>query len=113
MIKINDVEILKMPSSYNDEPEKIKTDSYSINGTVERQRYTPKNRVKLIYDVATPELVQYFESLEAGGAVKFFNDGTVHAGVLEFEGIITDIDEGDYLRGQSLLLPLTITIREV
>lgn len=113
MIKINNVEILKMPSRYNDEPERVKTDSYSINGTMERQRYAPKNRVKLIYDVATPELVQYFESLEAGGVVRFFNNGTVHAGILDFRGIITDIEQGDNLRGESLLTTLTVTIREV
>jgi hypothetical protein len=111
MIKLNNLQIMREPVGYDDNPEMIKTDSFSINGTLERQRYPDKQRVKMSYDVATPELVRYFKQLEAAGVVNFKNDASVYGG-LDFDGVLT-VETAEYARGGSLLVGLNVTIREV
>lgn len=112
MIKLNNTSIMREPSTYDDNPEIIKTDSYSINGTVERQRYPDKKRVKMSYEVATPELVRYFKIIENSGVVRFYNDESVYYDILEFDGIIT-VETGEYYRGGSKLVSLNVAIREI
>lgn len=111
MIKLNDAEILKYTSEYNDNPDTVKTDSYALDGTMERQRYDDKQQVKMTYDMATPELVRYFKDLESQGVVKFYNDQSAY-GTLEFEGIMT-VETGSYYHGGTLLTTLNVMIREV
>ena len=111
MIKINGNEILKQPTGYNDDPETIKTDSFAIDGTIERQKYPDKKRVKLSYDRATPELVRYFKELESQTQITFENNESVW-GVLKFTGLITDFSVSEYRRGGNLLTELDVTIRE-
>ena len=111
MIRINGNEILKQPTSYNDDPETIKTDSFAIDGTIERQKYPDKKRVKLSYDRATPELVRYFKDLENQAQITFENNESVW-GLLSFTGLITDFSVSEYRRGGDLLTELDVTIRE-
>ena len=112
MIRLNNQDIMREPTSYDDNPEIIKTDSFSINGSVERQRYPDKKRVKMSYDIATPELVRYFKQLEQSGVVNFMNDTSVYSDRLTFDGIMT-VETSEYRRGGSLLVGLTVQIREV
>lgn len=112
MIRLNNQDIMREPTSYDDNPEIIKTDSFSINGSVERQRYPDKKRVKMSYDVATPELVRYFKHLEQSGVVNFTNDTSVYFDRLTFDGIMT-VRTGEYNKGGSNLVRLDVEIREV
>lgn len=112
MIRLNNQPIMKEPTGYDDNPEIIKTDSFSINGTIERQRYPDKKRVKMVYDIATPELVRYFKQLEISGVVNFKNNASVYADNLDFDGIMT-VETQEYKRGGSLLVELSVQIREV
>ena len=113
MIKINDIEIPMYPSSYDDSPSVVKTDSYAIDGSLERQQYPSKKQVKMSFPMANPSVYAFFNAFfEGESAVKFYND-TSKYGVLEFTGIITACNPGEYIRGGSLLFPLEITIREV
>lgn len=112
MIKINNIEIPIYPGTYDDDPVVIKTDSYSINGSVERHRFPSKKQVKMKFDVVSPTQISFFRDLfESSGAVQFYNDQSNY-GVLSFSGVIMECSSGEYKRGGSLLTDLSITIRE-
>lgn len=113
MIKINNIEIPLYPSFYDDSPSVIKTDSYAIDGSLERQQYPSKKQVKMNFPMANPSVFAFFNELfEGETAMQFYNDSSKY-GILEFTGIITACSAGEYIRGGSLLFSLEITIREI
>lgn len=113
MITINGVQPPQQPTGLNENPETIKTDTHSINGSRQRNQSDSKKRAILSYDFATPATLQFFQALfDAAAAVNYFNDlSNKSGGTHTFTGII-DYDEGDYIRGGTLGVPLTITLRE-
>lgn len=112
MIKINNIEIPIYPSNYDDDPVTIKTDSFSINGSMERHKFPSKKQVQMEFPAANPAQVSFFrEIFEAPGTVEFFNDQSNH-GILSFTGIMTTCQTGEYTRGGSFLAPLKVVIRE-
>lgn len=112
MIKINNIEIPIYPSSYDDDPITVKTDSYAIDGSMERHQFPSKKEVKMEFTMATPSQVEFFRDIfEAPGTVQFYNDQSNH-GVLAFEGIMTTCQAGEYKRGGGLMTSLRVTIRE-
>lgn len=113
MIRLNGQEIPVYPSEYDDDPIVIKTDSYSIRGSIERHRFPSKKCARMEFTAVLPAQLQFFRDLfEAGGAIEFYNSDS-NSGVLEFRGIMTECNAGKYYRGGSLMTDLSVTIREV
>ena len=113
MITLNGNQPPQQPTGLNENPETIKTDTHSINGSRQRNQSDSKKRAVLAYDFALPATVQFYQALfDAAGPVAYFNDQSNKAGGTHtFTGII-DYDEGDYERGGSLGVSLTVTLRE-
>lgn len=112
MITLNNVEIPIYPTRYDDDPVTIKTDSFAIDGSMERHQFPSKKEVKMEFTMATPSQVKFFRDIfEAPGIVQFYNDQSNH-GVLAFEGIMTTCQASEYKRGGSLMTSLRISIRE-
>lgn len=114
MITLNGTQIPQQPSSLNENPESIKTDTHSINGTRQRMQSASKKRAVFVLTFALPATHQFIKALyDAADVVDYRNDeSNVEGGVLEFTGII-DYDESEYMRGGSLMVDLTVTVREV
>lgn len=113
MIRLNGQEIPIYPSGYDDSPVVVKTDNFSINGSIERHSFPSKKRAKMTFAAVTPAQFRFFENIfNATGTVSFYNDQSKY-GSLQFEGIMTDCDTDEYIRGGSLMTSLTVTIREV
>lgn len=113
MITFNDVEPPQTPNSVNENPMTVKTDTHAILGNVSRMQAPRKKRAVLNYIMATPETYQFFAALfDSATAIVYKNtESNESGGVLEFTGII-DFNEEDYVRGGSLMVPLTITMLE-
>lgn len=112
MIKINNIEIPIYPSAYDDNPTTVKTDSFAIDGSMERHQFPSKKEVKMEFTMATPSQVKFFRDIfETPGIVQFYNDQSNH-GILAFEGIMTTCQAGEYKRGGGLMTSLRVTIRE-
>lgn len=114
MISINGNSNIKQPTDVNEEPEQIQTDQMSVDGSMQRNRLGKKRRVVLKWNHLKPaefqQLMTYFES---GAAITYSNDqSNVAGGVLAFTGLPT-FDQGNYYRGTTLMVPLSVTIREV
>lgn len=113
MITINAIAI-KQPTDVNENPEQIQTDQMSINGSLQRNRLGKKNRAVLSWPHLQPAEYQALIALfESGAAVAYSNTSSNRpGGTLAFTGLAT-YEQGNYYRGQTLLVPLTVTIREV
>ncbi len=113
MIYISSTASPQQPSSVCEQPERVKTDTYSMDGSVERNQSASKKCSKFVISMAKPETYRFYEALyEAAAPVTYRNDcSNVVGGVLEFTGII-DVEESDYIRGGSLMTELTVTVRE-
>lgn len=112
MIKINNIEIPIYPSNYDDDLVTIKTDNFSIDGSMERHQFPSKKEVKMDFPMVTPSQVKFFRDIfESPSTVQFYNDQSNH-GILTFEGIMTTCQSSEYERGGSLMVSLKITIRE-
>lgn len=114
MISINGNSAIKQPNDINENPEQIQTDQMAVDGSMQRNRLGKKRRAVLKWNHLKPaeyqQLMTYFES---GNAVTYSNDqSNVAGGVLTFTGLPT-FDQGNYYRGTTLIVPLTVTIREV
>lgn len=104
----------KQPTDVNENPEQIQTDQIAIAGNLQRNRIGKKNKVVLTWPYLKPAEYQALIALfESGNAVIYSNDNTNRAGgVLTFTGLPT-YEQGNYYRGASYLVPLSVTIREV
>ena len=113
MITFNDVAPPQQPNIVNENPVRVKTDRYAIDGTPSRTQMASKNQAKLIFMAATPETFQFFKDLyDSATSVTYKNtDSNVSGGVLEFTGII-DYNEDEFIRGGSLRVPLEVTVLE-
>lgn len=113
MITINGTPSPQQPSKLNENPEQIKTDTHAIDGSVERYQLPSKQRAAFTIPMALPETFQFYRALyDAAAPVTYLNDkSNVPGGTLTFTGIL-DYNEDDYIRGGSLMVPLTVTIRE-
>lgn len=114
MIYINGSLPPEQPSSCNENPTQVKTDTYAIDGTPSRLQLPSKNRAKISYPACSPATFQFFKALyDSATTVVYRNtDSNVAGGILEFTAII-DLDENDYIRGGSKLVPLEITFTGV
>ena len=114
MISINGDSTIKQPTDVNENPDAIQTDQMSIAGNMQRNRLGKKNRVVLTWPYLKPAeyqaLIAYFDS---GNSIVYNNDNSNRAGgTLTFTGL-PEYDQGNYYRGQTFMVPLTVTIREV
>lgn len=112
MIKINNQIIPKMPSGFDDSPEIIKSENTSINGTIERQFYPEKKRLKLSYDVVTPEVFMFWKGLENYPRLNVEVESSAR-GRYAFSGVVLDLSQSEYRRGGDLLMSLEVVIREI
>jgi len=114
MITLNASPIPQQPSSLNENPEAIKTDTHAIDGTRQRMQSISKKRSVFVITHAFPATHQFIKDLyDAADTVDYRNDqSNVSGGVLEFTGII-DYDISEYIRGGSLMVDITVAIREV
>jgi hypothetical protein len=114
MITLDSNPIPQQPSELNENPEQIKTDTHAIDGTRQRNQHPSKKRSVFRIRNAKPATYQFIKALyDAAAPVDYVNDeSNVSGGTLEFTGII-DFNEDDFIRGGSLMVPLTVTIREV
>lgn len=114
MITLNSNPIPQQPSSLNENPEAIKTDTHAIDGTRQRMQSPSKKRAVFVITHALPATYQFIKALyDAASTVVYRNDeSNVLGGVLEFTGII-DYDVSEYIRGGSLMVDITVTVREV
>jgi len=113
-IVINGDGTIKQPTDVNENPDQIQTDQMSIAGNMQRNRLGKKNRVVLTWPYLKPAEYQALIALfETGAAVTYSNNNSNRAGgTLAFTGL-PDYDQGNFYRGQTYLVPLTVTIREV
>ena len=113
MITFNGLTPPQQPTGLNENPEAIKTDTHSIDGSRQRNQADSKKRAVCTYTFATPATVQFFQALyDAASPVVYLNDqSNKYGGTHTFTGII-DYDEGDYERGGTLGVSLTISLRE-
>ena len=113
MITLNGTPIPQQPSSLNENPETIKTDTNSINGSRQRMQSPSKKRAVFVIKNARPATFQFIQGIYDLAAVVTYrnNQSNVAGGILEFTGII-DYDEAEFVRGGSLMTDVTVTIRE-
>ena len=112
MIRLNGQEIPIYPSEYDDDPVTVKTDSFAIDGSLERHQFPSKKQAKMEFPAVRPAQVKFFwDIFEAAGTVEFFNDQSNH-GTLAFTGVMTECSASKYWRGGSLMTTLSVTIRE-
>jgi hypothetical protein len=113
MITLNGTQIPQQPSKLNENPEQVKTDTHAIDGSVERYQMPSKQHAVFTIPMALPATYQFIKALyDAASPVTYLNDkSNVPGGTLTFTGIL-DYNEDDYIRGGSLMVPLTVTIRE-
>jgi hypothetical protein len=113
MIYLNGTAIPQQPARLNENDESIKTDTFAIDGSMQRNQANSKKRASFTINMATPATFQFIKALyDAAAPVLYLNDASnVVGGVHTFTGII-DFNEDDYFRGGSLMVPLNVTIRE-
>lgn len=113
MITFNGIQPPQQPSGLNENDESIKTDTHSINGSVQRNQSDSKKRSSMNYVMATPATLQFFKALyDSASPVIYYNSqSNKPGGTHTFVGLI-DYNEGDYVRGGSLMIPLSVTMRE-
>lgn len=104
----------KQPTDVNENPVQVQTDQESINRSMQRNRMGKKEQVILTWPhLRTTEYQALIALFESGNPVVYSNNQSNRAGgVLTFTGLPT-YEQGNYYRGQTLMVPLTVTIREV
>ena len=113
MITLNGTQIPQQPSTLNENPEVIKTDTHAIDGTMQRNQSASKKRAVFTIVNARPATHQFIKALyDAAATVAYVNNSSnISGGSLSFTGII-DYDEAEYKQGGSLMVDLSVTIRE-
>ena len=112
MIRLNGQEIPIYPSDYDDDLVTVKTDSFAIDGSLERHQFPSKKQAKMEFPAVMPAQLKFFRNIyEAAGTVEFYNDQSNH-GTLSFTGVMTECSVSKYMRGGSLMAELSVTIRE-
>jgi len=112
MITLNGNQPPESPNDLDENPNKVKTDTFAIDGTPQRLQFPSKKAAKLTYIMASAATYQFYKALyDAAAPVTYLNDqSNVSGGTLSFTGII-DFNEDAYIRGANLV-PLVITISE-
>jgi hypothetical protein len=111
MITLNGTPIPQQPSGLNEAPSFVKTDTSAIDGSKQRMQYPSTKRVQMTFDVVLPATFRFIKELyDSATAVTYRNDQS-NVGTLEFSGIMS-YSQGEYLRGGSLMVSLTVTIEE-
>lgn len=113
MITFDGIAPPQQPNGLNENPSKVKTDTFAIDGTPSRMQLPSRGLAALTFSMVKPETFQFFKALyDAAQVVTYRNDeSNVAGGVLEFTGIL-DFNEGDFVRGGSLMVPLEVTIMQ-
>lgn len=112
MITLNGNQPPESPNDLNEDPNRIKTDTFAIDGTPQRLQFPSKKMAKMTHIMASPATFQFYKALyDAAAPVTYLNDqSNVSGGTLTFTGII-DMNADAYIRGGSLV-PLVITVSE-
>lgn len=112
MIFINDNALSPAPNELSEEVETISSTQQAINGNKQQVVVGSITSVRMVWSWTTPALVKYFENLAASGEdITYRNDDSKKYGTLEFTGIIS-VSSGNYIKGGTGLVPLTVTIEE-
>lgn len=101
-------------TTVNENPERIKTDTDTINGSRQRARFPDKYAVKLTKTWMSSAEYQALKAIvDAGSTMRYINtqSSVGPAGTLDFYGI-PDLDAGDYLPGAVNMLPVTLVLRQ-
>ena len=111
-IYINGTALSPAPQELSEEIETISSTQQAINGNKQQVIVGTITTVKMTWSWTKPALVKFFENLSSSGdTITYRNDNSSKYGILEFTGVIK-VSSGDYLRGGSGLVPLTVTIEE-
>lgn len=118
-ITVNSGTLPRQPSIVKEYREYIETDSYTIDGSVQRNRIsTPQNPLGFKYNVElTFEniAISDFQALDAyfmpGSGVNYYNPQSKY-GVLSFSGLPSPDESSEYSRGAGLQTTYKVKIRQ-
>jgi len=101
-------------SDVNENPDKIKTDSFAIDGTMQRSRFPDKKKAVLSFSHISAADYQAIKAMvDSGNEIAYINTNSiVPGGVLSFSGIPDDSLDAYSLKGSSPRAPFKLTIRE-
>lgn len=103
---------IKDPSELREEVRKIETMNVAISGAKQRQRINTKKYARMIWRLLTPEQYQdILDWAEPGDEVHYTNDLS-NRGTFTFVGLPTILNEGQYLRGGTLMRDIEVEIDE-
>lgn len=112
-IYINNVSVARQPdyNGVNEEPDKIQTDQFSIDGSMQRDDMGKKKKVTLRWSQLPVSVYQTLIAAFDAGVVTYKNtSSSVPGGTLEFDGLASY--EQQEFTGPTLNVPFTVTIRE-
>ncbi len=101
-------------SDVNENPDKIKSDSFSIDGSQQRSRFDDKKRAVLKWSHISAADYQAIKTMiDSGAVIAYINTNSIHpTGTLSFSGI-PDEDLDTYtLKGSAPKAPFTLVLRE-
>lgn len=101
-------------STVNEDPEQIKTDTDTINGSRQRARFPDKYAVKLTKAWMTTAEYQAIKAMvDSGNTIRYINtqSSVGVGGTLDFYGI-PDLDIDDYKLGAVNMVPVSLTLRQ-
>ena len=101
-------------SDVNENPDKIKTDSFAIDGSQQRSRFPDKKRAVLSWSHISPADYQAIKAMvDSGEVIHYINTNSIVAdNILEFDAI-PDEDLDTYtLKGTPPRAPFKLSLRE-
>lgn len=111
-ITLNGVEF--WVTDVNENPDKIKTDSFAIDGTQKRSRFPDKKRAVLTWQNIKPADYQAIKAMvDSGDVIHYINTNSIVAdGTLEFDAIPDDDLDTYTLKASLPWAPFKLTLRE-
>lgn len=98
----------------NENPDKIKTDSYAIDGTQQRSRFPDKKRAVLSWSNISASDYQAIKAMvDSGNVIAYQNVNSIVAGgTLAFDAIPDEDIDTYTLKGSEPRAPFKLTLRE-
>lgn len=111
-ITLNGVEF--WVSDVNENPDKVKSDSYAIDGSQQRSRFPDKKRAVLTWKHISAADYQAIKAMvDSGDVIAYHNSNSIHAGgILDFDAIPDEDLDVYTLKGSAPRAPFTLTLRE-
>jgi len=101
-------------SNVNENPDKVKTDSFAIDGSQQRSRFPDKKRAVLSWSHISQDDYQAIKAMvDSGDVVSYVNTNSIHSpGTLSFDAIPDEDLDAYTLVGTPPKAPFKLTLRE-